>query len=284
MTTIRFPLLRRAFFGLVGLAASLGWCRAQGDQPPDIARITAAGELRIAMTADLWPPFYYLNKNKELAGLDIDMATEIARRLGVRVRFVREAKTFDEIVTMVVDRRADIAVAYLSDTLERAKLVRFTRPYVQVKPAVLLNRALAGVARRGRDHLSVLNHPESKIGVTKGSSAEGFAAADYPRARIVSYETWAEITRDVAAEKLMTGVSDEIDAKSWQSAHPAGAIAIETIIREGPPDTMGIAVHREDRHLFYWLNHFLTLKHSDGSLRRLHAKYIENDLWKKDLQ
>lgn len=68
----------------------------------------------------------------------------------MRVRFVREAKTFDEIVTMVVDRRADIAVAYLSDTLERARLVRFTRTYVQVKPAVLLNRSLAGLSRRGR--------------------------------------------------------------------------------------------------------------------------------------
>lgn len=277
-------LLGRPFLTWAMLAVSFALGRAQDGLPPDIARLAAAGELRIAMTADLWPPFYYLNKNQQLAGLDIDMATEIARRLGVRVRFVREAKTFDEIVTMVVERRADIAVAYLSDTLDRAKIVRFTRPYVQVKPAVLINRALAGAARRGRDHLSVLNHPTAKIGVTKGSSAESFAAADYPLAQIVSYETWAEITRDVAAEKLTGGVSDEIDAKNWQTAHPEGAIAVETIIRAGPPDTMGIAVHREDHHLLYWLNHFLTLKERDGSLRRLHVKYIENDLWKKDLQ
>ena len=280
----RGSFLRRQLVAWAMLAASLGLGRAQDDSPPDMARIAAAGELRIAMTADLWPPFYYLNKNQQLAGLDIDMATEIARRLAVRVRFVREAKTFDEIVTMVVERRADIAVAYLSDTLDRAKLVRFTRPYVQVKPAVLINRALASAARRGRDHTSVLNHPSARIGVTKGSSAESFAAADYPLAQIVSYETWAEITRDVAIEKLMGGVSDEIDAKNWQTAHPEGAIAVETIIRAGPPDTMGIAVHRDDRQLLYWLNHFLTLMERDGSLRGLHAKYIENDLWKKDLQ
>jgi len=281
--TIRFLILR-AVAGLGLLAAGVGHVRAQGDQPPDIARITAAGELRIAMTSDLWPPFFYLNKQQKLAGLDIDIATEIARRLGVRVRFVREAKTFDEIVTMVVDRRADIAVAYLSDTLDRAKLVRFTRPYVQVKPAVLINRALAGAARRGEGHRSILNDPTAKIGVTKGSSAEGFAAADYPLAKIVSYDTWAEITRDVTNETLIGGVSDEIDAKSWQTAHPEGAIAVETIIRDGPPDTMGIAVHRDDHHLLYWLNHFLMLKDRDGSLHQLHVKYIENDLWKKDLQ
>lgn len=273
------PLLAACAF-----AASAVIGRAQPELPPDITRILAAGELRIAMTADLWPPFFFLNKQKELVGLDVDMATEIARRLGVRVRFVREAKTFDEIVTMVTDRRADIAVAYLSDTLDRARLVRFTRTYVQVKPAVLINRSLAGHARRGSELKDLLNHPEARIGVTKGSSAEGFAAADYPLAKIVSYESWNEITKDIATEKLLAGVSDEIDAKSWQTANPEGAIIIETIIRDGPPDTMGIAVHRDDRHLLYWLNHFLALKESDGTLAALHRKYIENDLWKKDLQ
>lgn len=284
MTMGRNPLVLRVLAAWLFVAIGIRGGRAQGDLPPDIARIMAAGELRIAMTADLWPPFFYLNKRNKLAGLDVELATDIARQLGVRVRFVREAKTFDEIVTMVVDRRADIAVSYLSDTLDRAKLVRFTRPYVQVRPAVLINRAFAGAARRGDDHRSILNHPSAKIGVTKGSSAEGFASADYPLAKIISYDTWAEITRDVANDTLAAGVSDEIDAKSWQTAHPEGAIAIETVIRQGPPDTMGIAVNREDRHLLYWLDHFLTLKDRDGSLHRLHAKYIENDLWKKELQ
>jgi polar amino acid transport system substrate-binding protein len=280
-----FPrFLGRTLLVLIALGASLALCRAQPGPPPDMERIRVSGELRIAMTVDFWPPFYYLNKKKELAGADIDMATEIARRLGVRVRFVREAKTFDEIVTMVVDRRADIAVAYLSDTLDRAKLVRFTRPYVQVKPAVLLNRSLVGHAHRGPDLKHLLDHPEARIGVTKGSSAEGFATADYPLAKIISYESWTDVTRDLTAEKLLAGVSDEIDARSWQTANPEGSITIETLIREGPPDTMGIAVHREDLHLLYWINHFLSLKEADGSLASLHHKYIENDLWKKDLQ
>ena len=276
--------LARAVLAALTLTAGLGVGHAQPDLPPDLARIHAAGELRIALTADFWPPFFFLNKHQELTGLDIDLATEIARRLGVRVRFVREAKTFDEIVAMVADRRADIAVAYLSDTLDRAQLVRFTRTYAQVKPAVLLNRSLAGLSRRGPNLRKLLNHPAAKIGVTQGSSAEGFAAADYPRAKIISYEKWTDITRDIAAEKLLAGVSDEIDAKSWQTTNPEGAIAIETMVREGPPDTMGIAVHRADRHLLYWLNHFLAIKDRDGTLASLRRKYIENDQWKKDLQ
>ena len=275
----------RSYLPLIALAflAGISAARGQGGLPPDIARLQASGELRIAMTSDLWPPFFFLNRKNELAGLDVDLGTEIARRLGVRVRFVREAKTFDEIATMVVERRADIAVAYLSDTLERARLVRFTRTYIQLRPAVLINRSLASSSHRGPALRDLLDHPEARIGVTKGSSAEGFAAADYPRARIISYESWTDITKAVASEKLLAGVSDEIDAKSWQTANPEGAITVETVIRDGPPDTMAIAVHREDRHLLYWLNHFLELKERDGTLANLHRKYIANDQWKRDL-
>jgi polar amino acid transport system substrate-binding protein len=251
---------------------------------PDIASILTRGEIRVAMTEEYWPPFFYLNKNKELAGLDVDLATELANKLGVRVKFLREAKTFDEIVDMVVDRRADIAVAYLSDTLERAKLVRFTPPYVQLKPAILVNRQLATISRRGTNLSKLLNHPNAKVGVTKGSSAEYFAALTYPLSQIIPYDTWQDITKDISKEKLLAGVSDEIDARTWQTLHPEGAIEIESFVLKGPPDTLAIAVNLKDVQLHFWINQFIALKRADGTLFELHKKYIENDLWKKDIQ
>lgn len=253
------------------------------DSPPDMARIAAAGELRIALTTDDWPPFFFTHPTRGLVGLDIDLAREMAQRLGVEVRFVREAKTFDDLVTLVVNRRADLAVAYLSDTLERSVRAAFSQPYVQLKPAVLINRALAGQARRGTDLRDLLNHPEATIGVTLGSSAESFAAIDYPQARLVKFEAWSDITRALENNTLLAGFSDQIDAQKWQSEHPEGAISIETLILSGPPDTIAVAVHFEDRQLRYWLDHFLTVKHRDGSLARLNQYYVGSDLWKKDL-
>jgi len=253
------------------------------DSPPDMARIMAAGELRIALTTDDWPPFFFTHPKRGLVGLDIDLAREMAQRLGVEVRFVREAKTFDDLVTLVVNRRADLAVAYLSDTLERSVRAAFSQPYVQLKPAVLINRALAGQARRGSELDDLLNHPEATIGVTLGSSAESFAAIDYPQARLVKFEAWSDITQALENNTLLAGFSDQIDAQKWQSEHPEGAITIETLMLSGPPDTIAVAVHFEDRQLRYWLDHFLTVKHRDGSLARLNDYYVGSDLWKKDL-
>lgn len=266
------------------LAAMVSCCAATEPVAPDMVRIAAAGELRVAMTPEDWPPFFYRHPVRGMAGLDVDLAEEIARRLGVRVRFVREAHTFDELIAMVEDRRADLAISYLSDTLERAERVRFTRAYVQLKPTLLINRGLAGRARRGRDLGSLLNHPEAVIGVTKGSSAESFAAEDFPLAQVVGYETWTDITAAVMEEKLLAGLSDQIDAQNWQDANPEGVIAIETVILNNKPDTLAIAVNREDRQLLYWLNHFLGRKIQDGSLAGLKRHYLENNSWKKDLQ
>lgn len=274
----------RLFQRLAMASLACGAARAAEPLAPDMTRIAAAGEIRVAMTPEDWPPFFYVHPARGMAGLDVELADEIGRRLGVRVRFVREAQTFDELITMVEQRRADIAISYLSDTLERAERVRFTRAYVELKPALLINRSLAGRSRRGRDLGQLLNHPEAVIGVTKGSSAESFAAEDYPQAQIVGYDTWAEITTALAEEKLLAGLSDQIDAQNWQAANPEGAIAIETVILNNKPDTLAIAVHRADRQLLYWLNHFLARKGQDGTLARLRRHYIENNSWKKDLR
>jgi ABC-type amino acid transport substrate-binding protein len=148
---------------------------------------------------------------------------------------------------------------------------------------VLINRALAGQARRGPDLNALLNHPDATIGVTLGSSAETFAAIDYPQARLVKFEAWSDITRALETETLLAGFSDQIDAQKWQSEHPEAAISIETVMLAGPPDTIAVAVHFDDRQLRYWLDHFLAVKHRDGSLARLNHYYVGSDLWKKDL-
>lgn len=266
----------------MGLLASAGRLLAGEGMPPDMARILSRNEVRFALTAEDWPPFFYQHSAVGLAGLDVDLATEVARQLGVRVRFVREARTFDDLVAMVANRRADLALSYLSDTLERAFGVRSTRPYAQLKPVILINRSLASQSHRGMELSRLLNHPEARIGVTVGSSSDSLAADQYPLARLVALDTWEEITRALTEDRLLAALSDQIDARKWQIAQPEGAIRIETVVLENKPDTLAAAVNREDRHLLYWMNHFLLHKIRDGTLARLNRRYIESDAWKKD--
>ena len=69
---------------------------------PEFARIVARGELVVAVLGVDQPPFFQ-QQNGQLVGIDIDIAKELAAKLGVKARFNRDAKTFDAVVTLLAN-------------------------------------------------------------------------------------------------------------------------------------------------------------------------------------
>ena len=87
---------------------------------PEFARIIERGELVVAVLGVDQPPFFE-ERFGQLTGLDITLAGDIAKKLGVKVRFNRDAKTFDDVVSLLAKGQADLAVSKLSRTLPRAQ-------------------------------------------------------------------------------------------------------------------------------------------------------------------
>ena len=85
-----------------------------------------------------FPPFSYL-ENKILVGFDIDIAKEVAKRLGKPIQF--KDMPFDALIPAVVLNQVDFIAAGMSYTKERAKRVSFTRSYVSEDPLVILTTA-----------------------------------------------------------------------------------------------------------------------------------------------
>src|SRR5690349_21980735 len=83
---------------------------------PEFARIVNRGELVVAMLGVDQPPFFE-TRNGRLQGIDVDIANEMAAKLGVQVRFNRDAKTFDGVVSLLANGDADLAISKLSRTL-----------------------------------------------------------------------------------------------------------------------------------------------------------------------
>ena len=110
---------------------------------PEFARIVTRGELVVAVLGVDQPPFFE-QQHGQLVGIDIDMAKEIAAKLGVKVRFNRDAKTFDSVVSLLANGDADMAISKLSRTLSRAQVISFSTPYIR------LHRALAAQPREVR--------------------------------------------------------------------------------------------------------------------------------------
>src|SRR5690625_3063296 len=71
--------------------------------PEEFKQIHEKGKLKIAMYSEDRFPYFFVNEQGELVGSDVEMAYDIAHQIGVRkVEFDRSAKTYDEIIDLVV--------------------------------------------------------------------------------------------------------------------------------------------------------------------------------------
>ncbi len=80
-----------------------------------------AGTLTVGLSPD-YPPMEYLDGDK-LIGADVDLITEVAKRMGKEVKF--EQQKFDQIINSVRTERVDLAISGMSDTLERQQTLEF---------------------------------------------------------------------------------------------------------------------------------------------------------------
>ena len=88
--------------------------------------IMAAGVIKVSTDAN-YAPQSFLNDKGELEGFDISVAKEVAKRLGVKVKFV--TPDWDLITSGSWGKRWDLSIGSMTPTVERAQALHFTMPY-----------------------------------------------------------------------------------------------------------------------------------------------------------
>jgi len=85
-----------------------------------IEEIKASGVINVAVKAD-YKPYGYKNDAGENVGLEIDLANDVAKDLGVKVNFLDV--TSKSRMQTVVDGKADLMIATMTDKPARRKIV-----------------------------------------------------------------------------------------------------------------------------------------------------------------
>lgn len=243
----------------------------------DMQRIKDSGKLVVAMYFEDVPPFAMHDKSGEFIGIDVDIARDIGKKLGVEVIFNRESKTYDEIVQYVFEKKADIAISSLSDTLPRAKLVRFSKPYWSVKQAMLINRMKLSTYKNHPDFKKInylLNQKGIRIGVIEGSAYVDFAKKDFPEAEIVLYKKPADGINATKTNKIMAFLYDETEVMNWVKKYPEDSLFLRPHLLQESDDTLAIAVQWRDEQLLHWLNLYIE-KAKGNFLKQLRKKYTD---------
>jgi polar amino acid transport system substrate-binding protein len=116
-----------------GATAASGASGASGEIPEFTT--LQDGVLQVGSCLD-YPPFETVKNGKE-QGFDVDMIDEIAKRLGLQVRWVRA--DFDTIFTAVAGGQFDAVAAASTITEEREQTVDFSDPYFNSRQALVVN-------------------------------------------------------------------------------------------------------------------------------------------------
>jgi polar amino acid transport system substrate-binding protein len=105
----------------IGFAALLTFTTAQAAELPE--SIKQAGVLRLTVNSTYAPMEYRDPATNELVGLDIDLANELAKRLGVKIAW--SETPFAELIPSLQIKRADFIISGISDRSSRRETADF---------------------------------------------------------------------------------------------------------------------------------------------------------------
>lgn len=179
------------------LALLAPWAAAGGT----LERIQRGGELRVC----IWPDYYGISlrnpRTGELSGLDIELSAAFAADLKARPVYVDSS--FASLVDDLLQERCDIAMFAVGMTPQRARLLRFSRPYLQSDIYAVTTRS-SRVVRRWQD----LDQPGVRIAVQAGTFMEAAMAATLKQANLVVVRPPATRERELEAGRVDAFMTD----------------------------------------------------------------------------
>jgi len=176
--------------------------------------ILARGTLRVGSTGDYKPFSYRVAGSERFMGLDIALAEDLARSLGVKLQVV--PTSWGALMGDLADERFDIAVGGVSVTLERQKKAFFSLPTMRDGKTPI---ARCDDARKYQT-LADIDRPEVRLIVNPGGTNERFARAHAAHAALTVYPDNVTIFDRIVAGEADVMITDAIEARLQQRLHP----------------------------------------------------------------
>lgn len=225
-----------------------------------------------------FPPYEY-KEGSGYAGIDVEIATEIAKKLGMTLE-IKDVE-FGSIVAGVQTGKYDIGMAGMTVNDERKQQVNFSDSYAKGIQVVIVKE---DSEYKSVDDFFVLdaegNHTAVKEGVLVGvqqnttgdiycsDTLENFG---FGEDKVKRYSNGADAVAALASGKLSAVVIDDQPAKEFVKANE-GLTILEGSYAD---EDYAIAVGKENSELLEKINKALKELTDDGTIAKIVAKYIK---------
>lgn len=232
----------------------------------ELEKVKAAGKLVIGIEGT-YPPFTYHNDDGSLAGLDVELGTALAEKLGVEVEFQEAA--WDSLLIGIDSGRFDTVINSVSITDERAEKYDFSDPYYYEARRV--------VVRADDDSIQA---PEDLNGKKIATNATNAFLPWYEEqgAEIIGIDTSAE-----AIDLVLSGRADFLGTNvpvlnAYLDEHPDAKDKLkEAFVIPNSEDVIAIPVRKGETEFLDAINAALAELRADGTLKAISEKYLGGD-------
>ncbi|AMW32866.1 amino acid ABC transporter substrate-binding protein, PAAT family [Fervidobacterium changbaicum] len=226
-----------------------------------LTEIKKRGKL-IVGTEPTFPPFEFVDEKNQIVGFDIDIANELAKRLGVKLEIV--SLPFDSLIPALLQGKIDLAIAGMTITEERAKVVDFSKPYFEANQAIVVRKDGKFEPKKLEELVG------KKVAVQLGTTGD-LVVSEINGIQVVRFQKFTDAFLELQNARVDAVVLDEAPAKAYVKKFPK--FVISSVIDTG--ETYGIAVRKGNKELLNFVNQTLDILKSSGTYNKLLQKWFE---------
>lgn len=207
-----------------------------------ISKVLERGTLRVGFST--FVPWAMTDKTGEYIGFEVDVMTQLAQDLGVRIEFV--PTSWSGIIPALLSDKFDVIIGGMSVTTERNLKVNFTIPYDTTGMALVASKTTAA----GFDSLDDFNSQDviivARIGSTPATAAKQF----FPKATLRLFDKETQCMQELLSGRVHAFVASAPLPAHSAAEHPdklfmpvQGTFTSEPVafaVRKGDPDTLNV--------------------------------------------
>lgn len=236
----------------------------------------------LIMATDASFPPYEFSGEVGITGIDIEIAGKVAEKLGMELQVKNMA--FNDIISAVQNKQADIGMAALTADETRLAVVNFTASYTTSRQVIIVHKDPDVVSPADLNNSDVVSPAELKdsditspadlagkrIGVLQGTPASIYCTEEFGEAAITTYTSSEEAAQALLHDNVDAVVIDDVPAKALAQIDEN----LVVLDNEYKHDDFAIAVNTDNTSLLKKINSALAELKASGEIQGIVSKYI----------
>lgn len=244
------------------------WDKNERFAKPDVSKIP---RLRFLTTTD-FPPFNFIDRERQLAGFHVDLARAICVELELLNRCEIQAIPWEQLSEALSKGQGEAIIAGLAVNSESRKQYNFTRPYLHI-PARFVVRKDSELSSPAYDALF-----RKKTGVVKNSNHSAYFAKVFGTRTAEEFDTRADALKALQEKKVEAVFSDAVSLSFWLSSASSNECCDfldgPFVSREFFGNGMAIATAKDNQNLIDGMNYALGQINESGRYAEIYLRYF----------